>query len=408
MILSLPWLGRSVASLWQKGIRIHLEAPRIMNDKDSVEQASDEESPAPQTVPVAETPPPTPTPPQPPVAPKPRGRKGLWFTLVLALCVALAGASATGLLWWQQRQLELALAQSGNAAAVSVDEVRTAIETLEEGVGTLQRSDAALLEASGRFTENVDELSIRYQALEARVNDFQGVSGDARRRWLLAEAEHYLNLGNAELSLGGRWETAITALELADDALRQLAEPAFAPVRQQIAADLQTLRSAELVDVEGLSYTLGRLAGRVEELPMGPAAPGNLISEPQGLEDVESGWNRVWLSLKGAISGMLSVERSDASVSPALTAREQSLIRRQLELELEMVRLGLLRNQDQVFHAGVETAGDLLARNFDVSEQAVQSAVALLEGMLQLDIAPARPDISGSLSLLRELATRDG
>ena len=377
-----------------------------MNDKESVEQAADVESPA--LEPVAETPPPKPPPPPAPVTPKPRGRKGLWFALVLALGVALAGASATGLLWWQQRQLELALAQSGSAAAVSVDEVRTAIETLEEGVGTLQRSDAALLEASGRFTENVDELSIRHRALEARVNDFQGVSGDARRRWLLAEAEHYLNLGHAELSLGGRWETAITALELADDALRQLAEPALAPVRQQVAADLQTLRSAELVDVEGLSYTLGRLASRVEELPMGPAAPGNLIAEPQGLEDVESGWNRVWLSLKGAISGMISVERSDASVSPALTAREQSLIRRQLELELEMARLGLLRNQGQVFRAGVETAGDLLARHFDVSEQAVQSAVTLLEEMLQLDIAPARPDISGSLSLLRELAARDG
>ena len=406
MILSLPWLSRSVASLWLKGIRIHREAPRIMNDKDSVEQASDVESPAPE--PVAETPPPTPTPPPPPVAPRPRGRKGLWFTLALALCVALAGASATGLLWWQQRQLELALAQSGSAAAVSVDEVRTAIEILGEGVGTLQRSDAALLEASGRFTENVDELSIRYRALEARVNDFQGVSGDARRRWLLAEAEHYLNLGHAELSLGGRWETAITALELANDALRQLAEPALGPVRQQVSADLQTLRSAELVDVEGLSYTLGRLASRVEELPMGPAAPGNLIAEPQGLEDVESGWNRVWLSLKGAISGMISVERSDASVSPALTAREQSLIRRRLELELEMARLGLLRNQDQVFRAGVEAAGGLLVRHFDVSEQAVQSAVTLLEDMVQLDIAPARPDISGSLSLLRELAARDG
>ena len=157
-----------------------------------------------------------------------------------------------------------------------------------------------------------------------------------------------------------------------------------------------------------MSYTLARLAGRVDELPMGPAAPANLIAEPQALADVESGWNRVWLSIRGAISGMISVERSDASESPAVTAREQSLIRRQLELELEMARLGLLRNQTQVFRAAVEAAGGLLTRHFDVSEQAVQSAVTLLEAMVELDIAPARPDISGSLSLLRELAARDG
>lgn len=370
-----------------------------MNDKDSTEKAGEVEAPAPE--PVLETPPAL-------AAPKPRGRKGLWFTLVLTLGVALAAASAVVLLWWQQRQSEADMAQADSAAALSADEIRSAVESLEEDVGTLQRSDAAQLEASGRFGANVDELSIRFEALQSRVDDFQGVSGDARRRWLLAEAEYYLNLGNAELSFGGHWETAIIALELADDALRQLAEPAFAPVRQQISADLQTLRSAELVDIEGLSYTLGRLAVRVDELPMGPATPANLIAEPQGLEDVESGWNRVWLSIRGAISGMISVERSDATESPALTVREQTLIRRQLELELEMARLGLLRNQSQVFLAAVETAANLLTRHFDVSEQAVQSAVTLLEEMAQLDVAPARPDISGSLSLLRELAARDG
>ena len=370
-----------------------------MNDETSTEQTTEAEAPA--TKPVPKTPP-------APAAPKPRGRKGLWFTLVLTLGVALAAASAFGLLWWQQRQSEAAMARADSAAALSVDEIRSAVESLEEDVGTLQRSDAAQLEASGRFGANVDELSIRFEALQSRVDDYQGISGNARRRWLLAEAEHYLSLGNAELALGGHWETAIIALELADDALRQLADPVFARVRQQISADLQTLRSAELVDVEGLSYTLGRLAGRVDELPMGAAVPANLIADPQGLANVESGWNRVWLSIKGAISGMISVERSDASESPALTAREQSLIRRQLELELEMARLGLLRNQSQVFRAAVEAAADLLTRHFDVSGQAVQSAVTLLEEMAQLDIAPARPDISGSLSLFRELAARDG
>ena len=123
-------------------------------------------------------------------------------------------------------------------------------------------------------------------------------------------------------------------------------------------------------------------------------------------------WNRagtgVWLSIRGALSGMISVERSGEPESPALTAREQSLIRRQLELELEMARLGLLQNRTGVFRAGVEAAGDLLSRHFDVSEQAVQSAAALLEDMARMEIEPARPDLSGSLSLLRELAARDG
>lgn len=369
-----------------------------MTDQDSVEKAGEDASSGEQSAPAK----------GPPQKPRPRTRKGLYFTVVVALFTAIAAAATTGLLWLRYGQLESALAQAGNAATLTLDELDAAIDSLQDGMEVLRRADTALLESASRFTASVEELSIRHDALEYRVDTFQGVSADARRRWLVAEADHYLAIGNTELALAGHWENAIFALELADDALRQLAEPAFAPVRGQISADLQILRSADLVDVEGLSYTLGRLAARVDELPMGPAAPGNLDLEPQRLEDIESGWNRVWISLKGAISGMINVERSDASTSPALTAREQSLIRRQLVLELQMARLGLLRGHAQAFRASVEAAGALLGRHFDDAQQPVRSAAALLEEMVQLQIEPQRPEIGGSLSLLRELAARDG
>ena len=299
-----------------------------MTDQDSVEKAGEDASSGEQ--------------PGLPKRPR-RGRapaRGSTSAVAVALLVAIAAAATAGLLWFRYVQLESALAQADNAATLTLDELGIAVDFLQDGTLVLQRADAALLESTSRFTASVEELSIRHEALESRVDSFQGVSADARRRWLVAEADHYLGIGNTELALAGHWENAIFALELADDALRQLAEPAFAPVRGQISADLQTLRSADLVDVEGLSYTLGRLASRVDKLPMGPAAPGNLDLQPQRLEDVESGWNRVWLSLKGAISGMINVERSEVSTSPALTAREQSLIRHQLVLELQMARLG--------------------------------------------------------------------
>ncbi len=371
-----------------------------MSDKNSAEKAGESAPPSEESAaPAAAR----------PELPRPRPRRGLYFTLLAGMIVAFGAASASGLLWWRYQQLEAALDQAHTVSAESLGELRAVIESVQDRVEVLQRSDAALLESSGRFTASVEELSVQHRALEARVNAFQGVSGEARRRWLLAEADHYLAVGTAELVLGGRWENAITALELADDSLRQLGEPAFAPVRQRIAADLQALRGAGLVDVEGLSYTLGRLSSRVEELPMGPAAPGSLpVAGPRQLDDAESGWRRVWLSIRGAVAGMINIERSDASASPALTGRERALIRGQFVLELEMARLGLLREQPQVFRASLAAAGDLLTRHFDETEPAVRSAASLIDEMLQLQIDPGRPDIGGSLSLLRELADRDG
>jgi hypothetical protein len=46
---------------------------------------------------------------------------------------------------------------------------------------------------------------------------------------------------------------------------------------------------------------------------------------------------------------------------------------------------------------------DLLQKDFDTDSAEVDGALALLRGMRELEIEPPRPDISGSLSLLRSL-----
>ncbi len=73
-----------------------------------------------------------------------------------------------------------------------------------------------------------------------------------------------------------------------------------------------------------------------------------------------------------------------------------------------MARLGLLRNQTEVFQVSLGSAGALLTRHFDGSNASVESAISLLQEMIRLDIDPSRPDISGSLNLLRGLPDREG
>ena len=117
---------------------------------------------------------------------------------------------------------------------------------------------------------------------------------------------------------------------------------------------------------------------------------------------------RIWLTLKEAVTGMISIERSEVQSHRALTEEEQALVRRQLELELEMARLGLLRAQTGVFQISLSTVSALLSREFDNTDPTVESAIALIEDISRLDIDPIRPDISGSLNLLRELSDREG
>ncbi len=255
--------------------------------------------------------------------------------------------------------------------------------------------------------ERVDALPGRLFDLEERLNATLGISEDARRRWIRTEVEYYLTVANVELTLAGRWDNATNALMFADEKLVDLANPALSGVRERIAAELRALRGVRLPDIEGLSYTLGGLTESGRTLPLLSTVPENYTAERDAPDETVSGLTRAWLSLKNAVMGMVSIERRDDSITRSLSTEEQALVRQQLELELVLARLSLVSGQSEVFRQSVLAAEELLARHFDMEEVAVESAIALLNELAELEIDPERPDISGSLSLLRSLAARD-
>jgi uncharacterized protein HemX len=60
-----------------------------------------------------------------------------------------------------------------------------------------------------------------------------------------------------------------------------------------------------------------------------------------------------------------------------------------------------LRADAQAFTSGLEMAITLLRRDFDSASAEVEGALALLGELRGFDVDPERPDISGSLNLLR-------
>jgi uncharacterized protein HemX len=218
---------------------------------------------------------------------------------------------------------------------------------------------------------------------------------------LRAEAEYYLTVANTELTLTGDFETAVTALELADGRLAEIGNPELAPVREAIAGELLALKSLRLPDIEGIVFSLGRLASRADELPLRADLPVTLAVAADTQLDAEPGLARLWLAVKGTLLDLVRVERRDDPVPQALSAAERALARNRVELELELARVAALRGDEQAFLSGLEVAMTVLERDFDVTAAEVEGALRLLGELRSFDIAPNRPDISGSLSLLR-------
>jgi uroporphyrin-3 C-methyltransferase len=337
---------------------------------------------------------------------RPRAR-GAYLLSSFALVCAIAAIGAAGYLWSQYRVFSADLGRADADTVVWIQELRATLADLEDELAGIAADNAETRGAASSLGERLDAIPGRLLDIEQSLAATQGISIDARRRWLYAEAEYYLTVANAELNLAGRWESAESALVLADQKLLELADPGLAGVREQISGELQALRSVNLPDIEGHSFSLSRLAEAGRDLPMRAAAPGVFTSGGEAPGEETSGLARVWQSLKNAIAGMVRVERRADPVDRNLSAEEQAFVRQQLELELGLARFALVRGQTELFSQSLTAAIALLERHFDTTEVAVESSMALLAEMVDLEIAPIRPDISGSLTLLRSLANRE-
>jgi uroporphyrin-3 C-methyltransferase len=327
------------------------------------------------------------------------------FASAFALVLALIAIGVAGMLWWQYRAFYVSLNQTDASTAQSLERVRAEQRSLQDGLKDVTEDVDTLRERGASVSDRLDALPSRFVDLEQRLDAVQGGSFDARGALLRSEAEYYLTVANTELTFARNWDNAIKALELADGRLAEIGNPELAPVRDAIAGELLALKSVRLPDIEGLLFSLGRLAARVDELPMrADPSEGHSAERAAAVSSAEPGLARLWISIKQMLLGLVRIERRDSPVPQALSAAERALGRRELEIELEVARTSALRAQAQAFQSALDRSLAVLERDFDTDSGDVDGARALLREMRNLDVDPKRPDISGSLNQLRQIA----
>ena len=209
-------------------------------------------------------------------------------------------------------------------------------------------------------------------------------------------------------------EGALAAVEEADAAVRELADPALIPVREALARARAALAAVPRPDVEGMALELAALAERVEALPLAPAyrraAPP---PRPAGGGDAagEEGpaWRRALARAWQALRSLVVVRRADRPVQPLLAPDEQYFLVLNLRLKLDAARLALLEGREGAFRAALADARRWLGTYFDPEDAAVAAMDAGLARLAEARLSPPLPDLSEALERIRAaLAAREG
>ncbi|MDJ0758260.1 MAG: uroporphyrinogen-III C-methyltransferase [Woeseiaceae bacterium] len=390
-------------------------------DKKAAEDTATDDAPIEVTEP-PEAPEPLapPEPPEPELAekapPPAPGKSGGRLLSLAAMLFSIVAIAAVGFVLWKDYQ-EAASTQNNTDSLSQLD---ARMQSSRETILSMQDRLSEQADANSALRSRVAELEstladpaallgsipARTSSLERGLSALQGVSSGTRDSWLLAEAEYFLQIANAQVQLADNPTLAAAALRQADDRIADVSSPVYTDVRAAIANELAALELVNEVDVTGMTMTLASLAKVVDSLPI-QAVDSISDDEEDAVDEELSGVDRAWASVKDAMSGLVKVTKPEERGSPLLTPDSVALLRANLELQLQAARLALLKGERAVFQQSLLDAEDWMMTYFDIRSVQVASA---LETITEIRNSPAMgelPDISESLQLLRQQRVLD-
>jgi len=322
-------------------------------------------------------------------APAPAAGRGGLLPLVLS-GIALAVAAGAGIYAWQMHAQIDTIGRMAAEAGPRITKQEGALRGVQELAESLRGRTNALAGRQDGIEQSLQTLAAEQQSGRSRI-----AYNDVRE--LLLAANH-------RMVLARDFDTATTALQMADERLKTLADPAALELRRQIAEDLSKLRTSTRPDIPGLSLRLAALSERIDDLPLAtdtgfhatppePAAPAPKTAEKSTTESV----GEIIKQLGQDLSGLVRIQPLDTKQPPLLPPEQRYFLRENLRLTLSGAQVALLRGAAPTYRNLIATARTWIERHFNRDSEAVKGALAELDALEKANIEVAVVDISGSL-----------
>lgn len=337
-------------------------------------------------------------PPKQPGKPAAASRKAgkPWLLTVISLLIAALAVAGCIYLW---KTLETLKTQT----LAGTIELRKSLRALDEHPAVIelkQRLAAQDARLTGEFTAQRARIAALQEAFEVTR---QVVNRD-QHGWILAEVEYLMRVAITRLRLMQDIKGSTEALVTADQRLGDLGDPATLRIRENLASEITALKSLHRPDTNGAALKLLGIGNRLHLLPntkrpatdrLLPGATASDSPSPASTSFLGKAWTGLWSAL--------GVRRVDAPASTSILRNDLYYTEQLLRLEIESARQAILRLDKTDFEKRLITARSLLDEHYDRNNEQVILLKADLSALLESNLFPALPDISGSLAELIKL-----
>ena len=271
----------------------------------------------------------------------------------------------------------------------------------------IEFDDSSVRELESALTSEIDRLTAQLANIQATQ---LSTSNATDRAWKILEGQYLISIANQKLSLEDDVVTAISQLEIADQALVDSGSSSVFAVRQAIASDLQKLRNIEVLDREGIYLRLDNLLAEMENIDL----LNSMRTEFENRRNAESQPLQLGSDANSLLDssleflGSIFVWREWEETPEAMLAPGQDdLIKQNLRLMLEQAQLALLMRDNSLYQQALAKSQDWFQRYAITDSIQGQALTSELSQLRSIDIDPLLPALSQSLSLINQLAASE-
>ena len=219
----------------------------------------------------------------------------------------------------------------------------------------------------------------------------------------LAEVDYLLRLADNKLKLERNLPAARLALDTAQQRLNGVKENALASVQTLLAEMIGSLRGVQLPDLSALAHKVVEMEKRVATLPVkidsGVSDIKNRIKPADQVavsaDPARPWWERAGEAVWKHFRDIVVIRRVRSDAPPLIAMEEEFFLRQNLILELESMRVALLRGDAQSYQDSHELVENWLKTYFDPQDARVAAFVDEVKALRAVSFNAYIPDLTG-------------
>jgi uroporphyrin-3 C-methyltransferase len=336
--------------------------------------------------------------PDPDTKPKkaPKASRGFPFFGLFNLLLIIGIVAAAGYYWQMQQKAEqqknqtIAALQAQLASKMDASQLRQQLAPLESGIGN--------------SVSQISELQLQQQALQESAEKLFELYGRDESDWQLAEVEYLMRIAQHKLILENDFEGAAITLQAASDKIAATADPGLLPVRVQISDEIAVLKTRARPDLVGMTLVLSQLSRQIKALTPGYLPRIDSSQNTNESEDTGPVDQTITERVVSFISSQVSIKKEDS-----LPTRTEALvvdIEQTIEDNLKLTRWTVLERDNFQFRQLMEENLRLFKQFYNLDDAANYDFYTQLLELQKATVKPEKPDISGSLELLKRIISK--